>query len=205
MRLDSVAAVAPHLVERLDRFSTFTMAHPWLVAARDELMDAIDGAAPGSLVLVLGPTGVGKTKLRMKVENLLVQQMNLVIGRRPRPTSFRRGRSQRNRPVPLARLLQPPARGNERATDRFQNHSRSARRPRARMDDRAAPISAMLLNWLSAIAALPSCLLTKRNTLPGFLPAGGCRISWTSSSPSQIGRKPCTFCSGLMSCWPFVI
>jgi energy-coupling factor transporter ATP-binding protein EcfA2 len=75
MRLDGIAAVAPHLIERLDQFRNFTMAHPRLVTARDELLDAIDGAAPGSLVLVLGPTGVGKTTLRTKVENLLVQQM----------------------------------------------------------------------------------------------------------------------------------
>lgn len=75
MRLDAIAAAAPHLIERLEFFRNFTMAHPRLVAARDELIDAIDGAAPGSLVLVLGPTGVGKTTLRTKVESLLVQQM----------------------------------------------------------------------------------------------------------------------------------
>jgi hypothetical protein len=75
MRLDGVAAVAPHLIERLDQFRNFTMAHPRLVAARDELIDAIDGAAPGSLVFVVGPTGVGKTTLRTKVENLLIDQM----------------------------------------------------------------------------------------------------------------------------------
>ena len=51
------------------------MAHPMLVRARDELVYAIDGAASSSLVFVLGPTGVGKTTVRMKVEDLLTRQM----------------------------------------------------------------------------------------------------------------------------------
>ncbi len=83
MRLDNLEAREPHLIERLERFCKFTMAHPRLVEARDELMDAIDGAAPGSLVFVLGPTGVGKTTLRMKVENLLLQQMGPAMATDP--------------------------------------------------------------------------------------------------------------------------
>ena len=47
--------------EPLEQFRRFTMAHPRLIEAKDELLQAIHGAAAGSLVLVLGPTGVGKT------------------------------------------------------------------------------------------------------------------------------------------------
>jgi len=83
MRLDDIAAVAPEMMKRLEHFRNFTMAHPRLAQARDELMDAIDGAAPGSLVFVLGPTGVGKTTLRMKIEDLLVHQMAQALAADP--------------------------------------------------------------------------------------------------------------------------
>ena len=48
---------------RLEYFRDYTIAHPRLVAARDALVGAIHERAPNSLILVLGPTGVGKTTL----------------------------------------------------------------------------------------------------------------------------------------------
>ncbi|MHB8413217.1 MAG: ATP-binding protein [Candidatus Acidiferrales bacterium] len=60
---------------RLDYFRTYTMAHPHLLATRETLLDAIRELAPNSLILVLGPTGVGKTTLRMKIEQLLTAEM----------------------------------------------------------------------------------------------------------------------------------
>jgi hypothetical protein len=79
MRIESLSGIDPQLVGRLENFCAFTMAHPRLLAARDQLMDAIDGAAPGSLVMLLGPTGVGKTTLRAKTEHHLALQMEQVL------------------------------------------------------------------------------------------------------------------------------
>ena len=61
--------------ESLRGFESFTMAHPRLIEAKDELVQAIECSAPGSLILVLGPTGVGKTTLLRKVQQCLAERL----------------------------------------------------------------------------------------------------------------------------------
>ena len=60
---------------RIQYFRTYTMAHPCLVDAREALLNAIHEVPPNSLILVLGPTGVGKTTLRAKIEQVLTSEM----------------------------------------------------------------------------------------------------------------------------------
>lgn len=55
--------------EKLQQFRKVTIAHPHLLAARERLITAISDSPRNSVVFVLGPTGVGKTTLRAKVEN----------------------------------------------------------------------------------------------------------------------------------------
>jgi hypothetical protein len=59
---------------RLKHFQDFTVAHPRLVDAKDRLLAAIRECAPNSVILVLGPTGVGKTTLRTRVEQILTAE-----------------------------------------------------------------------------------------------------------------------------------
>jgi hypothetical protein len=60
---------------RLDRFRAYTVAHPRLVKAKDDLMNAVRGAEPNSLIFVFGPPGVGKTTLRLKTEQLITAEL----------------------------------------------------------------------------------------------------------------------------------
>src|SRR5260370_22179558 len=52
---------------RIQYFKDFAIGHPLLVEAKDRLLDAITESAPNSLVIVLAPTGVGKTTLLAKI------------------------------------------------------------------------------------------------------------------------------------------
>jgi hypothetical protein len=56
---------------RIQYFKDFAIAHPLVVEAKDRLLEAITGSAPNSIVIVLGPTGVGKTTLLAKIRQLL--------------------------------------------------------------------------------------------------------------------------------------
>jgi len=60
--------------DRIREFRCLTVAHPMLLSARDSLMAAIDEAPAGSIVMVYGPTGVGKTTLRLKIQQLLTDR-----------------------------------------------------------------------------------------------------------------------------------
>jgi hypothetical protein len=60
---------------RLSYFRTLTIGHPALCAAYEELRCAIRDAAPGSLILVSGPAGVGKTTLLQRVEHEITEEL----------------------------------------------------------------------------------------------------------------------------------
>ena len=61
--------------ERLAYFQAYTVAHPQLVEAKQRLLNAIQEPVRNSLVMVLGPTGVGKTTLRLKTEQVLTRDL----------------------------------------------------------------------------------------------------------------------------------
>jgi hypothetical protein len=61
--------------ERLAYFRMYTVAHPLLAEAKEKLMASISESEPNSLVFVFGPTGVGKTTLRLKAEQVISNEL----------------------------------------------------------------------------------------------------------------------------------
>jgi energy-coupling factor transporter ATP-binding protein EcfA2 len=59
---------------RIKKFRLLTVAHPILVTAKDLLAAAINEAPTGTIVMVVGPTGVGKTTLRLRIQQVLSEQ-----------------------------------------------------------------------------------------------------------------------------------
>jgi hypothetical protein len=59
---------------RLNYFRALTIGHPLLLRAYNDLWYAIRGCEPGSIILVQGPAGVGKTTLMQRVERDFKEQ-----------------------------------------------------------------------------------------------------------------------------------
>lgn len=58
---------------RIRHFKDFAVAHTTLVEVKDRLLEAITESAANSLIIVSGPTGVGKTTLLEKTVNCSTQ------------------------------------------------------------------------------------------------------------------------------------
>ena len=69
-----LALLKQPVAERLAYFEAYTVAHPLLKEAHDALIRAIRSPAGASLIFVYGPSGVGKTTLRLRVEQRLMQE-----------------------------------------------------------------------------------------------------------------------------------
>ena len=60
---------------RVAHFRSYTVAHPLLVEAKEKLTAAIWDSEPNSLIFVAGPTGVGKSTLRIRTEQFLTDEL----------------------------------------------------------------------------------------------------------------------------------
>lgn len=62
------------IVARLAYFAGKVVAHPRLKETHQALLSAIRQPAGAALILVFGPTGVGKTTLRLRIEKQLIEE-----------------------------------------------------------------------------------------------------------------------------------
>jgi hypothetical protein len=61
------------VTERLAYFENYTVAHPRLKEVYETLMRTITEPAGASFIFVYGPSGIGKTTLRIRVEQKLTE------------------------------------------------------------------------------------------------------------------------------------
>lgn len=61
--------------ERLDYYDNYTMAHPLLDKAFEALKPLIRHCGETQLIMIVGPTGVGKTKLRQLAEKWIIEEL----------------------------------------------------------------------------------------------------------------------------------
>lgn len=86
----------PHPADRLAYFAAKVVAHPRLMDAHRAVHDALRQPTPPSLIVLYGPTGVGKTTLRLRLEQPLIRK-RCRHWRRTRRAS-RSSQSKRSRP-----------------------------------------------------------------------------------------------------------
>ena len=60
--------------QKIETFRRCTIAHPELVEIKDRVLAALCDPEPNCIILMYGPPGVGKTTLRMRLEQLLAEQ-----------------------------------------------------------------------------------------------------------------------------------
>lgn len=61
--------------KRLKYFESYKAAHPRLVQATESLLRNIENPAGASFIFVYGPTGIGKTTMRLRTEQQLVERV----------------------------------------------------------------------------------------------------------------------------------
>lgn len=58
--------------EKLAYYDSYTMAHPYLDTAFETLKPIINDSGDSRIIFIVGPTGVGKTKLRLLIEKWII-------------------------------------------------------------------------------------------------------------------------------------
>ena len=102
--------------ERIAYFEAYTVAHPNLVKAYDKLLEAIRHAPKESIIMMWGPSGVGKSTLIKKLVNTINKE------------NIEQIKNQGQ--IPIIRVeLEPPSKGNYNWNDYYRKALREAEEP----------------------------------------------------------------------------